>query len=177
LAVACEMARGEFHKNGAESREKEAAVVKGTDNLMEREFNEVPRLSPREKTDAPRFDSSELPTAAAFPREHLMFNAAKDLLTSKAARSYLNNLIARYGKVQELTIDSRNRRVRLVALLDGEVDAVTVDIDSYQIHSVGDKRLIEMQSCRCSRRWLETLLIDRARGQRFELPGWAAAAL
>ncbi len=106
-----------------------------------------------------------------------MFNAAKDLLTSKAARSYANNLISRYGKVDELTIDSRNRKVHVVAILEGEQDAVSLDVDSYKIHTEGAKRFIEVESCRCSRRWLETLLLDKVRGRRFELPPWAAAAL
>jgi hypothetical protein len=106
-----------------------------------------------------------------------MFNAAKDLLTSKAARTYANNLIARYGRVEELNIDSRNRKLRVVAQLEGEPAAVTLDVDSYQIHSEGSKRLVEIESCRCSRKWLQTLLNDKVVGRRFELPPWAAAAL
>ena len=106
-----------------------------------------------------------------------MFNAAKDLLTSKAARTYANNLIARYGRVDDLNIDSRNRKVRVVAVLDGEVDAVTLDVDSYELHTEGAKRFVEIKSCRCSRRWVQTLLNDKVVGRRFELPPWAAAAL
>jgi hypothetical protein len=106
-----------------------------------------------------------------------MFNAAKDLLTSKAARTYVNNLISRYGRVEELSIDSRNRKLLVVAQLDGESDSVTLNIDSYQIHSEGTKRFVEVESCRCSRRWLQTLMNDKFVGRRFELPPWAAAAL
>jgi hypothetical protein len=106
-----------------------------------------------------------------------MINAAKDMLTSKAARVYANNLIARYGKVDELAIDSRNHRLRVVCSLDGEATPITVDVENYRIHAEGPKRFIEIDSCRCSRRWVETLLIDRVRGKRFELPSWAAAAL
>ncbi len=106
-----------------------------------------------------------------------MFNAAKDLLTSKAARTYANNLISRYGRVDELTIDSKNRKLRAVAVLEGESTPVTLEVDSYQIHSEGAKRFVEITSCRCSRRWLETLLGDKVVGRRFELPPWAASAL
>lgn len=106
-----------------------------------------------------------------------MFNAAKDLFTSKAARTYANNVIARYGRVEELEIDSRNRKLRVVAMLEGEVDAVTLDVDSYQVHTEGTKKFISIESCRCSRRWVETLLKDKVVGRRFELPPWAAAAL
>ncbi len=106
-----------------------------------------------------------------------MINAAKDLLTSKAARVYVNNLIARYGKVQDLSIDSRNRQGRITCLLDGEAHPITVEIEKYEILSEGAKRFIEVRSCRCSRRWVETLLIDYVKDRRFELPSWASAAL
>ena len=106
-----------------------------------------------------------------------MFNAAKDLLTSKAARTYANNLIARYGKVDELTIDSKNRRVRVVCSLDGETGPISVDVDNYRLENVGGKTYVVVEACRCSRRWVETLLIDQVRGKKYELPPWAAAAL
>ena len=104
-------------------------------------------------------------------------HAAKDLLTSRAARTYVNNVIARYGKVEDLTIDSKNRRGRAVVLLDGESSPVTVEILSYRVDAEGDRRFIQIETCRCSRRWLETLVIDHVQCRRFELPSWAAAAL
>lgn len=106
-----------------------------------------------------------------------MFHAAKDLVSSKAAKTYVNNVIARYGKVEDLTIDSKNRRVRVVCVLDGESTPVTVDVDRYVVHSEGEKRFIEVEQCRCSRRWIESLLVDYVRGRRFPVPGWAASAL
>ncbi len=106
-----------------------------------------------------------------------MFHAAKDLLTSKAARTYVNNTIARYGKVEELTIDSKARTARATVLLDGETAPVLVEVLSYRIHREGERRLIEVEACRCSKRWIETLLIDHLQRRRFELPSWAAAAL
>lgn len=106
-----------------------------------------------------------------------MIHAAKDILTSKAAKTYVNNLISRYGKVEELTIDSRNRRGRVICQLDGEPSSVVIDIDRYTVHSEGAKRYVELEACRCSRRWIESLMIDHVRGRRFELPSWAAAAL
>jgi hypothetical protein len=106
-----------------------------------------------------------------------MLHAAKDILTSRAARTYLNTAIARYGKVEELTIDSKQRRARAVCLLDGEATPVTVEIQSYKIHTVDGRRFVEVEACRCSRRWIETLIIDHVQGKRYELPAWAAAAL
>ena len=143
-------------------------------------FVEPSCLRGRETSDA---DLRALAVDKDEPRRMLrnfpprMIHAAKDLLTSKAARVYVNNLIARYGKVDELNIDSRQRKVRLVCMLDGEALPVTVEVERYEIHSEGPKRFVEIGACRCSRRWVETLLLDYVKGRRFELPPWAAAAL
>ncbi|MFA6287944.1 MAG: hypothetical protein WC661_11225 [Opitutaceae bacterium] len=106
-----------------------------------------------------------------------MFTAAKDALSSHAARNYVNGLIKRYGEVSELKIDSRNKSVDIVCALTGENEPVTVRIDSYRIDSEGPKRFVEITAFTCSRPWLHNLLEDHARGRRLELPSWAAAAL
>lgn len=106
-----------------------------------------------------------------------MFTAAKDAMASKAAQSYLNNLIARYGTVQELKIDSRNKTLSAVCLLTGERAPITVRADRYVIESVGDKKFVRVESCTCDRAWIQNLLTDFAKNRRVELPSWAAAAL
>lgn len=106
-----------------------------------------------------------------------MFNAAKDALASQAARSYVNGLIQRYGEVRDLKIDSRAKTVDILCVLKGEHDPVRVRIDSYRIESEGPNRFIKLQSCSCSRVWLQHLLEDQACGRRLKLPSWAAAAL
>ncbi len=110
-------------------------------------------------------------------RNYLMFTAAKDALTSHAARNYVNGLIKRYGEVSELKIDSKGKSVDIVCVLIGESTPVTVRIENYRIESDGTKRFIEITACACSRPWLQNLLEDHARGRRLELPSWAAAAL
>jgi hypothetical protein len=107
----------------------------------------------------------------------IMFTAAKDALSSHAARNYVNGLIKRYGEVSELKIDSRNKSVDIVCALTGENEPVTVRIENYHIDSEGAKRFVEITALTCSRPWLQNLLEDHARGRRLELPSWAAAAL
>lgn len=106
-----------------------------------------------------------------------MFTAAKDAVASQAARSYVNGLIARYGHVRELKIDSRAKTVALVCELKGEADPVTVHVEAYRIVVEGDLRFVEITACSCSRVWLQNLLHDHVRDRRLKLPGWAAAAL
>jgi hypothetical protein len=106
-----------------------------------------------------------------------MFTAAKDALSSQAARQYVNGLIKRYGEVLELKINSKAKSVDIVCALTGEREPVALRIENYRIESDGPKRFVQIGDCTCSRPWLQNLLEDQARGRRFELPPWAAAAL
>lgn len=106
-----------------------------------------------------------------------MFGAAKDLMTSKAARAYLNNVISRYGEVQDLKIDSSKRRIDVVCRLNGEVSPIGVTIERYQIEEEGPKKFVQILDSKATRPWLQAVLQDHLHGRRFEVPSWAAAAL
>lgn len=110
-------------------------------------------------------------------RDKRVFTAAKDAVASQAARTYLNGLVARYGHVRELKIDSRAKAVAAVCELLGEAEPVVVRVESYRIVAEGDLRFVEITECSCSRPWLQNLLHDHVRGRRLKLPAWAAAAL
>jgi hypothetical protein len=106
-----------------------------------------------------------------------MFNAAKDALASQAAQAWANNLIARYGKVQDLKIDSRRKTMEVSCLLEGELTPITVKIENYVVEIERDKKFIRATDFSCTRPWLQNLLRDFGPRQRIELPPWAAAAL
>lgn len=106
-----------------------------------------------------------------------MFTAAKDAMASKAAQSYVNKMIARYGKVTELTLDSKRKTVSAVCILDGEKEPITVRVGKYVVEETGPKKFIYATDCTCSRPWAQSLLTDFVEGRRVELPTWAASAL
>jgi hypothetical protein len=106
-----------------------------------------------------------------------MFNAAKDAIASEAAKRYVNNVIARYGKVDGLKIDSRNKTMWLTCLLEGEAQPITVNVGQYVIESEGPKRKVKILECTCSRPWVQSLLQDFVKDRPIELPAWAASAL
>lgn len=106
-----------------------------------------------------------------------MFNAAKDALASRSALTWANSLIARYGKVQELKIDSRLKTVEVTCLLDGEVTPITIKVENYVVEAEGDKKIIRATGFSCSRPWLQKILADHGPKQRIPLPSWAAAVL
>jgi len=106
-----------------------------------------------------------------------MFNAAKDALASRAAQTWANSLIARYGKVQDVKIDSRRKTVEVSCLLDGEPSPITIRIENYVVETEQGKKFIRAANFSCTRPWLQNFLTDFGPKQRIELPPWAAAAL
>jgi len=106
-----------------------------------------------------------------------MFNAAKDALASKAAQTWANSLIARYGKVQNVKIDSLLKSLEVSCLLDGEPTPITIRIENYVVETDQDKKFIRATRFSCTRPWLQNVLTDFGPKQRIELPPWAAAVL
>jgi len=106
-----------------------------------------------------------------------MLNALKDRVTSNAARLHCNNLLARYGTVQELCIDSARQRMEIVCLLEGETAPIAVTVEKYEITNEGGKKFIHIAASRCSRPWVQHFLEDHIHGRKFPLPTWAAAVL
>ncbi len=106
-----------------------------------------------------------------------MFSAAKDMMSSKAAKSYANNLIAAYGSVEELAIDSKRRRIDVRVNLNGEVSPIGVTIEKYQLLQEGSQTFLQVLDSSCTRPWLQAAMRDHLHGRRFEVPSWAAAAL
>jgi hypothetical protein len=106
-----------------------------------------------------------------------MFTAAKDALASRAIQTWANKLIARYGRVQGLKIDSSRRTLEVSCLLDGESAPITLKIENYVVVAEGDKKFIGATEFHCSRPWLQNLLMDYGPKRLIELPPWAATAL
>lgn len=106
-----------------------------------------------------------------------MFHAAKDAIASRAAQVWANQLLARYGAVQELKIDSRRRTVEVSCLLEGEATSITIRIESYVVETEQDKKFLRATAFHCTRPWLQSLLEDFGPQKRIEVPDWAAAML
>jgi hypothetical protein len=106
-----------------------------------------------------------------------MFTAAKDLMTSKAAKAFVNDKIKNYGKVDQLEIDSKRHRIDVVCQLNGEVSPIGVTIERYQVEQRGGKTYLEVLDSSATRPWMQAAMRDHLHGRKFELPSWAAAAL
>jgi hypothetical protein len=106
-----------------------------------------------------------------------MFNLAKNFMTGKAAQTYINSMIARYGEVRDLKIDTQAKTVDLVCALHGESELVKVRVDKYEIQKKGNQHFARILKCTCSRPWLQALVEDFAQNRPVEVPSWAVNAL
>lgn len=111
------------------------------------------------------------------PITPLMFSAAKDLMTSAAAKAYANNFLKPYGHVETLTINSKLHRIEVVCHLKGEVSPINVTIDDYTVERKAGKVMLQVHASSASRPWLEAVMRDHLHGRPFEVPSWAVGAL
>src|SRR3954466_8320778 len=94
-----------------------------------------------------------------------MFSAAKDLMTSKAAKAYVNDFIKSYGKVDELTIDSKRHRIDVALQLKGEVSPIGVTIANYRIDQRNGKTFIEVLDSSATRPWMQAAMREHLHGR------------
>jgi hypothetical protein len=106
-----------------------------------------------------------------------MLSAAKDMMTSKAAKSWVNDQIKTYGRVDEFSIDSKRRRIDMKCQLAGEVSPIGITIEKYQIEQRAGKTFIEVLDSSATRPWMQAAMRAHLHGRKIEVPGWAAAAL
>ncbi|WP_221031419.1 hypothetical protein [Actomonas aquatica] len=106
-----------------------------------------------------------------------MFRALKDSVAASTARRLLNQHLARYGSVEALHLDSRNRRLEVTGTPHGEAEPVTLVIDRYELDRTADTVHLRVLDCTCSRPWLQALIEDHLYHRPLEIPRWAAAFL
>lgn len=105
-----------------------------------------------------------------------MFSAAKDAIASKAAQTFINQRIARYGEVRSLKLDSRNKTGEVVCTLLGETEPIMVRVEHYEVRERGGQSFVKVGRCSCNRTWLQNLLTDFG-DREIPVPPWAASAL
>ncbi len=106
-----------------------------------------------------------------------MFHAARDAFTSKAAQTFINQRITRYGEVQSLRLDSKNKSAEVVCRLHGESEPVTVRVERYEVRERDGQKFVRLGRCACNRIWLQNLITDFAQDREVPVPSWAASAL
>ena len=84
---------------------------------------------------------------------------------------------ARLGQSTELSIDTKNKRVRVRLELLGEQEPIDVDILRYSLKEKGETTYITIEEATSSREWVTVALREFIVGQDLALPAKAGAAL
>jgi len=97
-------------------------------------------------------------------------HAAKDAGASFLVERAVAHRLQPYGRMLNLSIDSKTKRIRLEILLKGETEPVTVTIDEYQLTTAAGAEFILIKKASASREWINALIQDFAIGKTIPLP-------
>ena|SRR5258708_6226446 len=99
----------------------------------------------------------------------------KDASVSLILEKLLETQLARYGRLLELKIDSRQNSASVIVHLKGELEAVQVAVEEYELGQDDKGTFVTVKRARTSREWLTLVLEDFLLNKRFPLPEEYAA--
>ncbi len=100
--------------------------------------------------------------------------AVKEGAFESAAKLYLNQKIASFGKVTQLSIDRQAKRIFIEAELAGEVAPVSVEVGRYDLVERDGAAFVTVRQVSASREWIGKALEEYVVGREFKLPASAA---
>jgi hypothetical protein len=96
--------------------------------------------------------------------------AARDAGTSFVVERAVASRLQPYGRMLNLSIDSKTKKIRLEILLKGESEPVQITVNEYQITSAGGADFFVIKEASASREWINALLQDFAIDRKVPLP-------
>jgi hypothetical protein len=98
-------------------------------------------------------------------------SASKDRLVETMAPGVLNSgLLAPYGRVTDLKLQSDAGELDLTLELNGEVEPLRVHIQEYELIKESGRMHLLIHRIKTSRPWLTALAENLAVGRKLELP-------
>ena len=106
-----------------------------------------------------------------------VLHRSKDATLAFTARVAINIKLRTIGQMTELSIDTKNKRVRVRLELLGEKEPIDVEILRYSLKEKGETTCITIEEVTSSREWLTVALREFVVGQDLALPAKAGVAL
>lgn len=97
-------------------------------------------------------------------------HSAKDAGVSIVAERYAARFLEPYGRMLNLSIDSRAKKITVELLPKGEQTPITVTIDEYELITLNQQTSILIKRASANREWVDALLKDFATGESIKLP-------
>ena len=104
-------------------------------------------------------------------------HSAKDAGASFVAERFAAQWVEPYGRMLNLSIDSRNKKLRVEILPKGEKEPLAVTIDEYELVMKDGVQSILVKKASASREWVDALVKDFAIGKTIPLPEKYASVL
>lgn len=105
------------------------------------------------------------------------FHSAKDAGVSIVAERYAARLLEPYGRMLNLSIDSRAKKITVEILPKGEQTPITVTIGQYELIHLNQQTSILIKQASANREWVDALLKDFAVGEAIKIPAQYANTL
>ena len=99
-----------------------------------------------------------------------MLQKMKDKALSHGARMAINTQIEAYGKVQKLNLDSKNKSIDMEVMLEGELEALSVHVDNYELIETDGLHQLKISGVTTSRTWINTVASAHLDGKVFNIP-------
>ena len=106
-----------------------------------------------------------------------VLHRSKDATLAFTVRLAVNTKLRSIGAMTELSIDTKNKRVRVRLELLGEQEPIDVDILRYSLKEKGETTYITIEEATSSREWVTVALREFIVGQDLALPAKAGAVL
>ncbi|MES2683418.1 MAG: hypothetical protein V4650_07840 [Pseudomonadota bacterium] len=95
---------------------------------------------------------------------------AKDSVIAMSLKALVNDKFGQYGDITDCSIDTKTNKVVVQALLKGERERVTINLDKYEIEREGEVSYIVLKRFSASREWVALLLNRFLMDKRYKLP-------
>lgn len=102
---------------------------------------------------------------------------SKDATLAFTARAAINRRLNSIGEMTDLSIDTKNKRIRVRLDLIGEKEPIEVEVLRYELKTNGNTTHVTIEEATASREWLALALREFVVGQDIPVPPKAAALL
>jgi len=99
-----------------------------------------------------------------------VWGKVKDAGSSFAFERLLQNKIERYGRMLNLSIDSKLKTIHIEMVLKGEKDPTTIIVHEYALQTEGTQTFITVKKAAASKEWLDLLIKDFVQDRKFPVP-------
>ncbi len=106
-----------------------------------------------------------------------LLRSAKDAALAFAARTAFNSRFSRIGEMTELSLDTKNKSLRLRVDLVGESETIEIHVSRYSLERDAENVMLTVHDATASRKWLTEALRQFVVGRSFAIPPAIGAVL